>query len=57
VQISIIGVKPNLTPVQVNTLMDTIIEKNVFFTASRALGTKVAATLLRRNNLKLSPKT
>jgi len=53
VQISIIGVKPNLTPVQVNTLMDTIIEKNVFFTASRALVKKSGASLTEKNITKI----
>ena len=50
---SISGVKPTLTPAEVNTLMDTIISKNVFFTASGALVKKSGASLTAKNVTKI----
>jgi hypothetical protein len=46
---SISGVKPNLTQDQVNTLMDTIISKNVFITKSGALVKKSGAHITEKN--------
>lgn len=42
------GVKSDLTNVQVNALMDTIIAKNVFLTASGTLAKKSVAQLTER---------
>lgn len=50
---SISGVKPTLTPTEVNSLMDTIIEKNVFFTSSGALVKKSGAQLTEKNVTKI----
>ncbi|OOM67797.1 DUF2922 domain-containing protein [Clostridium sp. BL-8] len=46
--LSISGVKPNLTKDQVNAIMDTIIEKNIFFTNSGSLVKKSGAQLTQR---------
>ena len=46
--LSINGVKPTITQVQANALMDTIIAKNVFLTASGALSKKESAQLTER---------
>ena len=46
--LSINGVKPTITQVQANALMDTIISKNVFLTASGALSKKESAQLTER---------
>ncbi len=46
--LSINGVKPTLTEVQANALMDTIIAKDVFLTASGALSKKESAQLTER---------
>ena len=50
---SISGVKPDITPTQVNALMDTIIQKNVFFTSSGALVKKSGASLTEKNVTKI----
>ncbi|MDR3594796.1 DUF2922 domain-containing protein [Clostridium sp.] len=50
---SISGVKPTLTSAEVNSLMDTIIQKNVFFTSSGALVKKSGANLTEKNVTKL----
>lgn len=42
------GVKSDLTNTQVNALMDTIIAKNVFLTASGTLAKKAGAQLTER---------
>ncbi|AWK52974.1 DUF2922 domain-containing protein [Clostridium beijerinckii] len=46
--LSINGVKPTITQVEANALMDTIISKNVFLTASGALSKKESAQLTER---------
>jgi hypothetical protein len=46
--LSISGVKSTITQVQANTLMDTIIAKNIFLPASGALITKSGAQLTER---------
>ena len=46
--LSISGVKSTITQVQANTLMDIIIAKNIFLTASGALTTKSSAQLTER---------
>ena len=50
---SINGVKPDLTPTEVNSLMDTIIQKNIFFAASGALIKKSGAQITERNITKI----
>jgi len=50
---TISGVKPALTSVEVNALMDTIISKNVFFTASGALVKKSGASFTAKNVTKI----
>lgn len=47
--ISISGVKPSLTPAQVNTLMDTIVTKNVFTSNSGGLVKKSGAHITEKN--------
>lgn len=46
---SLNGVKPDLTAAQINSLMDTIIQKNVFFAASGALVKKAGASLTEKS--------
>jgi len=46
---SINGVKPDITATEVNSLMDLIILKNVFFASSGALVKKAGAQLTQRN--------
>ena len=46
--LSISGVKPTLTKDEVNTLMDTIISKNIFKTNSGDLVNKSGAQLTQR---------
>lgn len=46
--LSVSGVKPALTKAEVNTLMDTIITKNIFMTNSGALVKKSGAQLTQR---------
>ena len=50
---SISGVKPTLTSAEVISLMDTIIQKNVFFTSSGALVKKSGAQLTEKNVTKI----
>lgn len=45
---TISGVKSDLTSTQVNSLMETIITKNVFLTSAGALASKSAAQLTQR---------
>lgn len=45
---TISGVKSDLTSTQVNSLMETIITKNVFLTSSGALANKSGAQLTQR---------
>lgn len=46
---SITGVKPNITQAQVNTLMDTIIDRNIFTTKSGALVKKSGAHITEKS--------
>ena len=46
--LSISGVKSTITQAQANTLMDTIIAKNIFLTKSGALSKKDSAHLTER---------
>lgn len=46
---SINGVKPGVTAAEVNSLMDLIIAKNVFFASSGALVKKAGAQLTQRS--------
>jgi len=50
---SISGIKPDLTSAQVNTLMDTIIAKNIFFTTTGALAKKSGAQITQRTVTKI----
>ena len=50
---SISGVKQDLTPAQVNALMDTIISKNIFSTPTGALVTKTGANVTKREVTKI----
>jgi hypothetical protein len=50
---SISGVKPDLTPAQINTLMDTIIAKDVFFTTTGALVKKSGANFTQKTVTKI----
>lgn len=50
---SITGVNPDATPAQVNSLMDLMIQKNVFFTSSGALVKKSGAQITERNVKKI----
>ena len=46
--LSITGIKPGITEVQANALMDTIISKNIFLTTTGALVSKESAQLTER---------
>lgn len=46
--LSISGIKPDLTKAQVDTLMDTIITKNVFLTTTGALAEKHSAQIVAK---------
>lgn len=46
---SISGVKPTLTGGEINSLMDTIIAKNVFITKSGALTKKSGANMTQKS--------
>ena len=46
--LSISGVKPTITQAEVDTLMDTVIAKNVFVTNSGALVSKGSAQLVAK---------
>lgn len=48
------GVKPGLTEVQANALMDTIIAKDVFLTSTGALVSKADAKMTERKVTKFS---
>lgn len=50
---SISGIKPDLTSAQVNSLMDTIIQNNVFITNSGALIKKSGASISEKNVKKI----
>jgi hypothetical protein len=50
---TISGIKPDLTSAQVNTLMDTIIAKNIFFTTTGALAKKSGAQITQRTVTKI----
>lgn len=54
--LSISGVKPDITKDQVDSLMNTIIEKDVFVTKSGKLATKESAHLVARNTTKFDVK-
>ena len=47
--ININGVKPDITSAQINTLMSTIIQKNVFITATGGLVGKAGANVTQRS--------
>ena len=49
VTFSINDVKPDITEVQANALMDTIIAKDVFLPSSGALKSKVSSQMVARN--------
>ena len=51
--ITISEVKPGLTNEEVSTLMDTIIEKNIFETNKGALVSKYSAQLVQRTVTKM----
>ena len=51
--ISIEGVKENLTQAEVSTLMDTIIEKDIFLTKNGTLTGKYSAQLVQKQVLSL----
>lgn len=46
--LSISGIKPDLTKDQIDTLMDTIITKNVFLTSTGALAAKDSAQIVAK---------
>ncbi|WP_297424677.1 DUF2922 domain-containing protein [Clostridium sp.] len=50
---SISGVNPTLTSAEVNSLIDTIIQTNVFFTSSGALVKKSGAQLTEKSVTKI----
>lgn len=50
---SISGVKPDLTPTQINTLMNTFIEKNIFTTNSGGLVKKSTANVTAKSVTKI----
>lgn len=50
---SVSGVKPDITPTQVNTLMDTIISKNIFSSPTGALVTKTSANVTQKEVTKI----
>lgn len=47
------GVKPDITLAQINTLMDTIIQKNIFLTTTGALVGKAGANVTQRSVTKI----
>lgn len=47
--LNISGVKPDLTPVEVNTLMDTIVAKNIFRNDKGELVKKYGVHLTEKN--------
>lgn len=51
--ININGVKPELTQAQINTLMNTIIQKNIFITSTGALVGKAGASITQRSVTKV----
>lgn len=51
--ISITGVKPDLTQAQINKLMDTIIQKNIFLSSTGALVGKAGANITQRSVTKI----
>lgn len=51
--INITGVKPDLTQAQINTLMDTIIQKNIFLSSTGALVGKAGANITQRSVTKI----
>jgi len=51
--ININGVKPDITPTQINTLMTTIIQRNVFLSTSGALVGKAGANITQRSVTKV----
>ncbi|WP_160688199.1 DUF2922 domain-containing protein [Clostridium sp. C2-6-12] len=51
--ININGVKPDLTQAQINTLMNTIIQKNIFLTSTGALVGKAGANITQRSVTKV----
>lgn len=50
---SVSGVKPDITPAQVNTLMDTIISKNIFSSPTGALVAKTTASVTQKEVTKI----
>ena len=50
---SVSGVKPDITPAQVNTLMDTIISKNIFSSPTGALVSKTTASVTQKEVTKI----
>jgi len=52
VNLSISGVKPDITEAQVGALMDTIIAKDVFLSNGGALASKYGAQLTQRQSTK-----
>lgn len=51
--ININGVKPDITSAQINTLMNTIIQKNIFITTAGALVGKAGANVTQRSVTKI----
>lgn len=51
--ININGVKPDITSAQINTLMSTIIQKNIFITTTGALVGKAGANITQKNVTKV----
>lgn len=56
VNVSIAGVKQDITEAQVSTLMDTIIAKDVFLSNGGALTAKYGAQLTQRQTTKFDLK-
>lgn len=54
--LSISGVKPDLTKAQIDTLMETIISKNVFLTTTGALAAKESAQIVAKTVTKYEMK-
>lgn len=54
VNLSILGVKQDITEPQVSTLMDTIIAKDVFLSKGGSLASKYGAQLTQRQTTKFS---
>ncbi|QAA31338.1 DUF2922 domain-containing protein [Clostridium manihotivorum] len=52
VSLSIADVKPNMTKDEVNSLMDTIISKDVFENKGVSLASKYSAQLIQRQTIK-----